>query len=90
MKVFMVFVEVVFEVPVVAPTKEAAQEIAESMWEEDFQNGSEPVVSAHAVEIVDVGVDHKHTIPYGVDDDHPGRDWDLPRWIQETRNGPSA
>lgn len=85
LKVFMVDVEVRFQIPVVAASKKDAEEIGEAMWEEEMQNGSDYDVFGHAVEITAAASDQKHTIPYGVDNDHPGRDWDIPRWLQETK-----
>lgn len=81
LKVFMVDVEIHVEIPVVAASKEEAQKIAEDVWEEDFRMGNEPDnVFSSAAEIMKS--DDGYTIPYGVDDDHPRRDWSIKQWLE--------
>lgn len=82
LKVYMVDVEVTFQIPVIAASKKDAEEIGEAAWEEDMQNGSDYDVYGHATEIASISDDNKHTLPYGVDDDHPRRDWTIKQWLE--------
>jgi hypothetical protein len=34
------------------------------------------------MEIASISDDNKHTLPYGVDDDHPRRDWTIKQWLE--------
>jgi hypothetical protein len=90
LKVFMVDVDVRFQIPVVAASREEAEEIGEEMWEEDMRNGSDFDVSSHATQVTSDSSDYRHTIPYGVDNDHPRRDWTIKQWLDALGGGSST
>lgn len=86
--VYVVTVEITQEVLVVADDWEKAKEIAMENYEEDFENGNErDAHAAYATEIYAVNKEFKGTIPWGVSDDDPRRDWTVEQWLAEGAGG---
>lgn len=87
LKIFMVEVTTTQQVPVLAASKKEAEEIAESCADEDFDNGSDRDTSSVAYEINAADKTDEQCIPWGLDDDHPRRDWTIKQWFDARAGG---
>ena len=82
-KIYLVMVEIRQEVIVVADSKEDAEKVALEHYEEDFDNGNERDVETGVVIEIDKPGHFRGTLPWGVDNDHPRRNWPIEKWLEE-------
>lgn len=83
LKPYFVEVELRVRVPVVAKSEEDACAVGRDHAEEEINNGyfEDAITFASAVPITP-GMDGQDFLAYGVDDDHPRRDWPIKKWLE--------
>jgi len=82
-KIYLVMVEIHQEMVVVADSKEDAEKVALEHYEEDFDNGNERDVETGIVSEITEPGHFRGTLPWGVDDPDPRRNWPIEKWLEK-------
>jgi len=81
-KIYFVTVEIRQEIVVAADSKREAEQVAFDHYEEDFDLGNERDVEIGIVVEVNAPGDFRGTLPWGVENSDPRRDWPIERWLE--------
>ena len=84
-KVFMVNVNINFQMVVVATSKEEAENRAESNYIEDIEGGGHTVEAFDAYPVTTVSPSFQKCLPWGPCDQDPRRDWTVKQWLEAAK-----